>query len=353
MTARGLPVTRFRAAALLLLCFGWIALRPLEASAAGVEVTDSAGRRVEIPQTIQRVMPAGPPAALLLYALVPDKLIGWPRALPAASAALLPPAYGRLPVVGRLTGGKPPSAETIAKLYPDVIVDVGDVEPEYAALADKLQKETGIPYLLFDGRLAATPEVLRTLGRLLGETDRGTKLADYAQDMLRQINAAVSPLSPAERPGVYYARGSTGLQTGPSGSLLGEFIDLAGARNLAPATGSSAPAKTSLSEIAGWNPEVIITQDAGLYRKMPGDPGWSRLAAIQAHRLYLAPDLPFGWIDEPPGVNRLLGLRWLAQTLHPQLFTQDLRTAAREFCALFYQAELSEAQLDGILGQSP
>ena len=346
-------MTRFRAAALLLLCFGWIVFRPLDASAAGVEVTDSAGRRVEIPETIERVMPAGPPAALLLYTLVPDKLIGWPRALPAATVSLLPPAYGKLPVVGRLTGGKPPSAEAIAKLHPDVIVDIGDVEPEYVALADKLQKQTGIPYLLFDGRLAATPEVLRKLGRLLGEADRGTKLADYAQGMLGQIDAAVSPLSPAQRPGVYYARGPTGLQTGPSGSLLGEFVDLAGGHNLAPATGSSAPAKTSLSEIAGWNPEVIITQDARLYHTMPGDPGWSRLPAIQAHHLYLAPDLPFGWIDEPPGVNRLLGLRWLAQTLHPQLFTQDLRAAAREFCALFYQAELSEAQLDGILGQSP
>jgi iron complex transport system substrate-binding protein len=342
-------VTRIRGTSFLFLCLCWIAFHAAAASAAGIEVTDSAGRRVEIPETIQRVMPAGPPAALLLYVLAPEKLVGWPRALPAATATLLPPAAAKLPVVGRLTGGKPPSPEAIGKLHPDVIVDIGDVEPEYVALADKLQKETGIPYLLFDGRLAATPDVLRTLGRLLGEADRGTKLADHAEAMLKEVDAAVDALPPEQRPGVYYARGSTGLQTGPSGSLLGELVDRAGARNLAPATGSSEPAKTSLAEIVGWNPQVIITQDAPLYRKMPGDPGWSQLAAIQAHRLYLAPDLPFGWIDEPPGINRLLGLRWLAQTLHPQLFTKDLRTAAREFCALFYQAELSEAQLDGIL----
>jgi iron complex transport system substrate-binding protein len=345
-------VIRIRGAAFLFLCLCCIGLNAVTASAAGIEVTDSAGRRVEIPETIHRVMPAGPPAALLLYALVPDKLLGWPRALSPATAALLPPAYAKLPVVGRLTGGKPPSAEAIAKLHPDVIVDIGDVEPEYVALADKLQKETGIPYLLFDGRLAATPDVLRTLGRLLGEADRGTKLADHAEAMLKEVDAAVATLPPEQRPGVYYARGSTGLRTGPSGSLLGELADRAGARNLAPATGGSEPAKTSLAEIAVWNPQMIITQDGPLYRKMPGDPAWSQLAAIQAHRLYLAPDLPFGWIDEPPGINRLLGLRWLAQTLHPQLFTQDLRTAAREFCALFYQVNLSEAQLDGILAGS-
>jgi hypothetical protein len=38
--------------------------------------------------------------------------------------------------------------------------------------------------------------------------------------------------------------------------------------------------------------------------------------------------------------------------LSAELFTQDLRTAAREFCALFYQVELSEAQLGGILAGS-
>jgi iron complex transport system substrate-binding protein len=345
-------MTRGCSTAFLFLCLCWTALHAAVAVAAGIEVTDSAGRRVEISQAIHRVMPAGPPAALLLYALAPEKLIGWPRALPAAAAALLPPAYAGLPVVGRLTGAKPPSAEAIAKLHPDVIVDIGDVVPEYVALADKLQKETGIPYLLFDGRLARTPEVLRILGPLLGETDRGAIIADHAEVMLKEVDAAVAPLPAAERPRVYYARGATGLQTGPSGSLLGELIDRAGARNLAPATGSSEPAKTSLAEIARWNPEVVVTQDSRLYRAMPVDPGWSQLPAIQAHRLYLAPDLPFGWIDEPPGINRLLGLRWLAQTLHPQLFTQDLRTAAREFCALFYQVELSEAQLDGILAGS-
>jgi hypothetical protein len=34
----------------------------------------------------------------------------------------------------------------------------------------------------------------------------------------------------------------------------------------------------------------------------------SGLPAGAAGRVYLAPAFPFGWIDEPPSVNRLLGL---------------------------------------------
>jgi iron complex transport system substrate-binding protein len=97
----------------------------------------------------------------------------------------------------------------------------------------------------------------------------------------------------------------------------------------------------------------VITQDAGLYRPMPTDPGWGALRAVQTHHIHLAPALPFGWIDEPPGINRLLGLRWLAATLHPEIFPWDERAGAREFCELFYHAKPSDAALDRILQSRP
>jgi iron complex transport system substrate-binding protein len=43
-------------------------------------VTDAAGRAVPVPDKVARVFPAGPPAAILLYTLAPDLLLGWPRA---------------------------------------------------------------------------------------------------------------------------------------------------------------------------------------------------------------------------------------------------------------------------------
>jgi iron complex transport system substrate-binding protein len=43
----------------------------------------------------------------------------------------------------------------------------------------------------------------------------------------------------------------------------------------------------------------------------------------------LAPTLPFGWIDDPPSANRLLGLLWLGQRLDPALYTDDRIAEAR------------------------
>src|SRR5262249_31256697 len=53
------------------------ALAPRATRAA--TVNDAAGRAVPIPPRVARVFPAGPPAAILLYTLAPDLLIGWPR----------------------------------------------------------------------------------------------------------------------------------------------------------------------------------------------------------------------------------------------------------------------------------
>ena len=47
---------------------------------AAATIQDAAGRSIAVPDRVTRVFPAGPPAAILLYTLAPDCLIGWPRA---------------------------------------------------------------------------------------------------------------------------------------------------------------------------------------------------------------------------------------------------------------------------------
>jgi len=65
-------------------------------------------------------------------------------------------------------------------------------------------------------------------------------------------------------------------------------------------------------------------------------------------RVHLPPRAPFGWIDEPPGVNRLLGIQWLVATLYPGTGTGDIRAIAKDFCSRFYHVKLSDAQLAAI-----
>ena len=67
-------------------------------------IVDSAGRSVEVPERVERVFAAGPPAAIVLYAVAPDALLGWTRALRANERPFIAAPYRDLPETGRLTG---------------------------------------------------------------------------------------------------------------------------------------------------------------------------------------------------------------------------------------------------------
>jgi iron complex transport system substrate-binding protein len=326
------------------------------AVAAQSSFTDDGGRSVTIPARIERVLPAGPPASADLLIMAPEKLVGLTRGLTPAEAAFLPASAAALPALGRLTGrGNTINLETVVKTAPDLVIDLGYVSDTYVSLADRVQQQTGIPYVLIGGGLADTPATLRRLGMVLGTPDRAEALARYAEETLALLKDRIAAVSPDERPSIYVARGPRGLETGIAGSINSEALELAGARNVAtPTLGARGLTNVSMEQLLAWQPDFIITIDGGFYQTVWNDPLWQQLAAVQAKHVDLAPTLPFGWVDEPPAANRLLGLRWLAKLLYPSLFPEDIRSEARRFYALFYQREPSDEQLDKLLaGTTP
>ena len=113
---------------------GWLllAFAPLIASVAGAApLMDAAGRGVDVPAPPVHLLPAGPPAQVLLYALAPEHMLGLVEGWSAAQKSAVPDAYKGLPNVPRLTG-HPSDADiaAIKALHPDFILDFGDVNPE-------------------------------------------------------------------------------------------------------------------------------------------------------------------------------------------------------------------------------
>src|SRR5712672_540590 len=124
--------------------------------ARAASIRDSAGRALEIPETVSRVFPAGPSAAIMLYTLAPDLLLGWPRANRAEECGFLLPNICARPEIGRLTDrGNTANLESVLALKPDLIVDVGSTSATFVSLAARVQDQTGIPYALLDGRFLA------------------------------------------------------------------------------------------------------------------------------------------------------------------------------------------------------
>ncbi|HXF52945.1 MAG TPA: iron ABC transporter substrate-binding protein [Hyphomicrobiaceae bacterium] len=327
--------------------------------ALGRTVTDSTGRRVEVPDKIERVFAAGPPASILLYMLAPEKMTGWPDPPRAEERRYLAAPYRDLPALGRITGrGGTANLENVLKADPDLILDFGSVNDTYVSLANAVQAQTKIPYILIDGRFEATPAALRLLGQVLGITDRAEKLARYVEETFSDIDRALAAVPEDKRPRVYLARGPDGLETGLKGSINTEIIERAGGRNVADAGGlRRGITRLSIEQVIVADPDTIITWDRNFHEAVFKDPMWRGVRAVREGRVYLSPTAPFGWIDRPPSLNRVMGLRWLAQLFYPDRFPQDLRATTAEFYRLFYHVDLSEMELDGLIlwsrGQAP
>jgi iron complex transport system substrate-binding protein len=316
--------------------------------ARGATVTDSAGRAVPIPANVARVFPAGPPAAILLYTLAPDLLIGWPRANRPEECAYMLPDICTRPEVGRITGrGNTANLETVLVLKPDLILDVGSTSATFVSLADRVQEQTSIPYALLDGRFDAIAKAYRSLGELIGRAEDAEKLARYTEDTLGTILGRVDSVATDARPRVYYARGPKGLATGLGGSINVETIELI-SRNVAGETPGGL-ANVSIEQILAWNPDVIVTIDQEFAATVRNDPSWGSVKAVRDNRVHLSPKMPFGWVDFPPSVNRLMGLWWLARILYPDRFLEDLRALTQDFYSRFYHVTPTAAQIDHVL----
>lgn len=323
-------------------------------AAAKREIVDDAGRRVTIPIRIERIYAAGPPASILAFALAPEKLLGWTTPFRPAERPFVPRKYADLPTLGRLTGrGNTANIEVVLAAKPDLIIDYGSVRPTFASLADRVQDQTGIPYILLDGAFDRIPISLRRVGEIVGDAARGEEWARYAKGMLDDIAARVARIPAAKRVRVYYGRGPSGLVTGLAGSINVESLERAGAVNVAAELGRGGLVQVSIEQVLDWNPDVIVTTDPNFYAVVANAPLWSALPAVRKRRVYLAPAVPFGWIDFPPSINRLLGLYWLGKVMYPELYPESLRPRVREFYTRAYHRVPSAAQIDQLLAGLP
>lgn len=327
-------------------------VQALPRAARAATIKDAAGRTVEIPATVRRVFPAGPPAAIMLYTLAPDLLLGWPRANRAEECAFMLPDVCARPELGRITGrGNTANLEVVLNAKPDLIVDIGSTSETYVSLAERVQQQTSIPYALLDGRFVFMPDSYKLLGRLLHRDRDGDDFADYCNMTLTVITERIANIAREDRPRLYYARGPRGLQTGGRGSINVETAELL-ARNAA----EGLPAgliNVSLEQVLAWDPDVIVTIERDFAASVRKDPAWASVRAVREGRVHLSPMLPFGWIDFPPAANRLIGLWWLAKLLYPQRFPEDMAVLARDFYTKFYHVTPTDAQIAQLLNNNP
>lgn len=322
-------------------------------SAMAREAVDMEGRRIVLPEHLERVYVASPPENHLACAIDPALMVGLNFPLEERDKKFLSPKLWRLPVIGGFFGlGRTPNLEVMLKTRPQLVICWRDntVSNRFDSFLQRFK--IPLAYITLE-RLQDYPRDIRLMGRLLGREQRAEKLAVYAEQSLTEILPRATAIPEKKRVRVYYALGSDGLRTDGGGTWHAELIDLAGGFNVHPGDPEDlfGMQQISMEQVMLYRPEVILAQDPKFYQEIFSSPRWRGIPAVKNGRVYLIPSLPFNWFDRPPSFMRLLGLKWVAQTLYPEQFDLDIEKETREFYRLFLQVELSPEDIRMILQQ--
>lgn len=333
-------------------------------SDSSVMVTDMGGRTVNVPPSASKVFSRSPVGTLLMYSLNPAKIVGQNWNPTQNEQAYLDPDFLKLPVLsGWFGSGNVGNTEEIVKAAPDLILSAfyGQASPGVIDQANKMQRQLKVPVVLVNAAMENLAESYVFVGGLIGERKRAGVLAQYVEETLSDVTRRAATIEPSARRSIYYAEGPTGLQTDPAASRHARVINLVGGLNVAQVKVKSVMGRTVISpeQLLQWDPDVILvchdqgfsvehsTLDAVLH-----DGRLKTLRAIRNQQIYQVPYKPFNFIDRPPSINRLIGLKWLGHLLYPDTYDYDVRAETVRFYHLFYNIDLTEEQLDDIFRYS-
>ena len=320
------------------------------------EITDMAGRKVTVPtaENIESVFSAGPVAAIFLYMVVPDKLLGWNYELNDVEKSIILDKYQDLPNFGM---GDAVNYEAVIAANPTIAINSGKINDAMVSDCDALSESLGIPVVAVDNELNNSAEAFRFMGELLGVEDHAEELAQYAEQVFTDINA-LSDIPEEKKVSVYFGNGEDSLETAPRGSQHAQILDVINAVNVADLElGDGSRVQISAEQLLAWDPDVIVVNGEPKADKsgnsaaedILSNPDYASLKAVQDQKVYGTPNAPFSWVDRPAGPNRLIGMRWFSALIYPEYIKCDINEEIHKFFDLFYHVDLSDEQLENVL----
>lgn len=320
------------------------------------EITDMAGRKVTVPtaENIESVFSAGPVAAIFLYMVAPDKLLGWNYELNDVEKSIILDKYQDLPNFGM---GDAVNYEAVIAANPTIAINSGKINDTMVSDCDALSESLGIPVVAVDNELNNSAEAFRFMGELLGVEDHAEELAQYAEQVFTDINA-LSDIPEEKKVSVYFGNGEDSLETAPRGSQHAQILDAINAVNVADLElGDGSRVQISAEQLLAWNPDVIVVNGepkadksgSSAAEDILSNPDYASLKAVQDQKVYGTPNAPFSWVDRPAGPNRLIGMRWFSALIYPEYIKCDINEEIHKFFDLFYHVDLSDEQLENVL----
>jgi iron complex transport system substrate-binding protein len=279
--------------------------KPAEPKQTSYPVTlkDGAGRNVTIPAEPKRVISVAPSNTELVFALNKQSIL-----VGRSQFDDYPADVQQIESIG---GFAPPNYEQIVGMKPDLILAIGGSKDA----VDKLTNDYKLNvYVLnpqnFDGLYAG----IKDLGVVLNAQEQAGKVVADMQQSVKEITDKVAQAK--SKPKVFYEVWNDPLMTTGDGTFINDLIKLAGGENVGAAV--KGWSNFSLEQLAAANPDIYFTSVKEEAPKVKERKGFENIKAVKESKVLAV-------VDENlivrPGPRLVLGLKWFAETLHPELFT--------------------------------
>ena len=327
------------------------ALFILQQNAMAREITDALGRKVEIPDTVERVICSGSGCLRLLtylqgqdMAVAVGEIEGRRRQFDPRPYAMASPQFKFLPVFGEFRGKDNPELIMTLDPAPQVILKlVGTGKGTVGMEPGDLQNKTGIPVVALKyGNLGKMKEdlygSLRTMAEVIGRQQRAEAVLAFFDSHIAELKKRTADIPEENKPsvflgGVAYA-GPHGFQSTEPTYPPFRFI---GARNLAdnanPKAGEVTSTDIAKEKIVEWNPDYLfldlstlqLGDAAGGLFELKNDPAYQTLSAVKAGQIYGV--LPYNWYNQN-FESIFADAYFIGKLLYPERFT-DIDPAAK------------------------
>ncbi|SEA81915.1 iron complex transport system substrate-binding protein [Eubacterium aggregans] len=312
-------------------------------------VTDALGRSVEIPVTVERIVPLGNTPRMITYLGLADKVVAYGGMDADTISPLTAYAYVNkdqwkdLPKVGTdAMGNTDYYPEEIIAANPDVILCTYTED-----MVNDLSEKTGLPVIAVgQGTLFGEDyaESLRILGEVCGAEKRATEVIAYINDTLADLNKRTADIPQEEKPRVLSAAATFKGAHGIEGVRLDDpVLTAVNANNIAAAsaTGKAATVEVDKEQILAWNPDVIFCDYGGVAlvkKDVQANPDfYAQLKSYQDNKIYQYPSSTsyFSNVEIPLANGYFVG-----SILYPEKFTDvDLTKKSNEIFKFFLGVE--------------
>ena len=257
-------------------------------------ITDSTGRTVTIPETVESIVCVNVGALrYTCYMQAQDLVVGVEDYEQEPTMSRLYnyvnfDQFSSLPVIGSNGEHYP---EAIISANPDVII----MSAAESKDADDLQDKTGIPVVVVPGSDTTLDdnayETIRLMGEVYGKEDRAEELTNYLDSVKADLETRTADIPDVDKPTVYVGGVSFKGHHGFEGTEAnyGPFV-LIHANNLADTTGQSGAFDIDTEQVLAWDPDVIFLDFNGMalinedYAKNPDF--YKGLTAVREGRVY-------------------------------------------------------------------